>query len=316
MYTNFVIPRHALLACGVSLTNNSAEPLLAPIGRATILDLVSSALPLCLAYPWSLQAWKLNRCWHAFAPDVVKCADEPAPFSSLLLGDYRLDWLQMHGINHARTAGMTDRKGLEMSMGIIAVLAMLLAVSAGWAQGANYPKSKVSFDDFKGLVAAVESHRASRLVDLATFMKMSKEPGVIILDTRSTFRFERIHIKGARHLSFTDFTQDNLQKVIPSLETTILIYCNNNFDGNQTDFASKIAMPRAKSNSAAASQFAAQAKPIMMALNIPTYVNLYGYGYRNVYELDELVNVNDPRIAFEGTIVEPKPSPLPNFGTK
>ncbi len=41
----------------------------------------------------------------------------------------------------------------------------------------------------------------------------------------------------------------------------------------------------------------------MMALNIPTYVNLYGYGYRNVYELNELVNVDDPRIAFEGTIV-------------
>jgi hypothetical protein len=42
----------------------------------------------------------------------------------------------------------------------------------------------------------------------------------------------------------------------------------------------------------------------MMALNIPTYVNLYGYGYRNVYELNELVDVNDPRINFEGTIVE------------
>jgi hypothetical protein len=47
----------------------------------------------------------------------------------------------------------------------------------------------------------------------------------------------------------------------------------------------------------------------MMALNIPTYVNLYGYGYRNVYELHELVNVNDPRITFEGTIVGQKPAP-------
>ena len=46
----------------------------------------------------------------------------------------------------------------------------------------------------------------------------------------------------------------------------------------------------------------------MMALNIPTYINLYGYGYRNVYELDELVNVKDPRIHFEGSIV-PKKSP-------
>jgi rhodanese-related sulfurtransferase len=187
---------------------------------------------------------------------------------------------------------------------------MLLAANAGLAQDTNYPKAKVSFDDFKGLVAEVETHRASRLVDLNTFMKMSKEPGVIILDTRSTFRFERIHVKGARHLAFTDFTQDNLQKVIPSFETKILIYCNNNFDGNQKDFASKIASPHAKPGNAVATQFADQAKPIMMALNIPTYINLYGYGYRNVYELHELVNVKDPRIAFEGSIVDQKPPSL------
>jgi rhodanese-related sulfurtransferase len=183
---------------------------------------------------------------------------------------------------------------------------MILTANAGLAQGTNYPKAKVSFDDFKGLVAEVETHRASRLIDLNTFIKMSKEPGVIILDSRSTFRFDRIHLKGARHLAFTDFTQDNLAKVIPSFETTILIYCNNNFDGNQTDFASKVALPRPKPDKAVTTQFAAQAKPIMMALNIPTYVNLYGYGYRNVYELHELVKVNDPRIAFEGSIVDQK----------
>ena len=58
---------------------------------------------------------------------------------------------------------------------------------------------------------------------------------------------------------------------------------------------------------ARAQNFASQAKPTMMALNVPTYINLYGYGYRNVYELDELVDVNDPRITFEGSIVSPKP---------
>ena len=186
---------------------------------------------------------------------------------------------------------------------------MILAATAGFAQTTNYPKAKVSFDDFKGLVAEVETHRASRLIDLNTFLKMSKEEGVMILDSRSDFRFDRIHLKGARHLAFTDFTQDNLTKVIPNPETKILIYCNNNFDGNQTDFASKVAVPRPKPANAVATQFAAQAKPLMMALNIPTYVNLYGYGYRNVYELHELVGVSDPRITFEGTIVEQKPTP-------
>jgi rhodanese-related sulfurtransferase len=201
-------------------------------------------------------------------------------------------------------------KQLLMKSNIVAILVVILAVNVGFSQVTNFPKAKVSFDDFKGLVGEVETHRAGRLVDLNTFLKMSKEPGVIILDTRSTFRFERIHVKGATNLAFTDFTQGNLQKVIPSFETKILIYCNNNFDGNQKDFASKVALPRARPGNAVATQLAAQAKPIMMALNIPTYINLYGYGYRNVYELNELVNVNDRRIRFEGSIVEQKPSPV------
>jgi hypothetical protein len=172
------------------------------------------------------------------------------------------------------------------------------------AQPKSYPTAKVSFDDFKNLVATVEEHRSSRLIDLNTFVKMSKEPGVVILDTRSDFRFERIHVRGARHLSFSDFTQDNLARVIPSFDTKILIYCNNNFEGNEIDFASKIALPRISTSDALGSQFAAQEKPIMMALNIPTYINLYGYGYRNVYELHELVNVSNPQIEFEGSIVK------------
>lgn len=189
---------------------------------------------------------------------------------------------------------------------IAALLLSVMVASSGMAQDTKYPKAKVSFDDFKALVAEVEPIRATRLISLDQFLKMSQEPGVIVLDSRSTFRFDRIHLKGAKHLSFTDFTQANLAKVIPSPDTKILIYCNNNFDGNQTDFASKVAAPRPKASNPIASQMASQAKPRMMALNVPTYINLYGYGYHNVYELNELVKVNDPRIKFEGMIVETK----------
>ena len=179
-----------------------------------------------------------------------------------------------------------------------------LLLSTATVAIAQVPKAKVSFEDFKQLVAEVEGHRAKRLVDLDTFLKMSREPGVIVLDTRSAFRYDRIHLRGAKHLSFTDFTQENLGKVIPSAETKVLIYCNNNFDGNPVDFATKAMVPPRKVNASAAGQIAAQEKPIMLALNVPTYINLYGYGYRNVYELSELVKVNDPRIAFEGSIVD------------
>lgn len=188
-------------------------------------------------------------------------------------------------------------------------LSLLLASTYTLAQadkGANvkpYPRSMVSFDDFKELVAEVEGWRASRLVDLDTFLKMSREPNTVVLDARSDFRFERKHLVGAKHLSFSDFTADNLRKLIPDPNTRILIYCNNNFDGDQVDFATKMAprfdAPRAMPES----QILGNRKPVMLALNIPTFINLYGYGYRNVYELGELVNINDKRIAFEGSVV-------------
>src|SRR5665213_362660 len=140
----------------------------------------------------------------------------------------------------------------------IALIALLVMAGCVYAQTRSYRKAKVSFDDFKSLVAEVEEHRAGRLVDLDTFLAMSKEHGTIILDTRSDFRFERLHLKGAKHLSFTDFTQENLASVLPGFQTRILIYCNNNFEGNQTDLASKVALPA--SNNSLNSQIASQAK--------------------------------------------------------
>jgi len=164
----------------------------------------------------------------------------------------------------------------------------------------SYPEALVSFEDFKTLVDQVEGIRKDRLIDLETFLKMSAEPNTIILDSRSTFRFERKHLKGAVHLSFTDFTQQNLDKLIPNRNTRILIYCNNNFDGDPVDFASKVGLPLV----AAETQILSNRKPVMLALNIPTFINLHGYGFRNVFELNELVNVNDKRIQFVGSVVK------------
>jgi hypothetical protein len=165
----------------------------------------------------------------------------------------------------------------------------------------TYKKSLVNYDDFKELVSEVESHRKNHLLSFDNFLKMSKETNVVILDARSNFRFQRKHIKGAINLSFTDFTQKNISNLIPDKNTRILIYCNNNFSGDQVDFETKMSIPPSLTSS---NQILSEQKPIMLALNIPTYINLYGYGYKNIYELDELVNINDTRISFEGTEVK------------
>ncbi len=72
------------------------------------------------------------------------------------------------------------------------------------------------------------------------------------------------------NLPFSDFTDEALREVIgKNPNRPIYIYCNNNF----TDNAAPVVTKR-----------------FDMALNIPTFVNLHGYGYGNVWELGGLVS--------------------------
>ena len=198
---------------------------------------------------------------------------------------------------------------------------MLLGVIVCFATGVahaqdveDYPSAKVSYADFKGLIDEVESHRAERLIGLDVFLEMAQDPNTIILDTRSAHRYDRIHVAGATHLNFSDFNQSSLAEAIPSLDTRVLIYCNNNFDGNPVDFTPKVVTPASllsNDGMRPEMEIVEEERPVMMALNVPTYIHLYGYGYQNVYELDELVDVADERIRFEGSVVSkslPEPS--------
>ncbi len=165
-----------------------------------------------------------------------------------------------------------------------------------------YPLANVDFEAFEKLVAEVKPHRAARIISVDEFVKMSKEENTIILDTRSKEMYDSKHIKGAIHLNFSDFTQENLKWLIPNPDTRILIYCNNNFDDSRVKdkyFATKSAQPDILER---------DIEQITLALNIPTYINLYGYGYRNVYELGELVSTFPPdkRVEFEGSAVRVK----------
>jgi len=165
-----------------------------------------------------------------------------------------------------------------------------------------YPPANVDFEAFEKLLAEVKPHRAARIISLDEFVKMSKEENTIILDTRSKEMYDAKHIKGAIHINFSDFTQESLKWLIPDPDTRILIYCNNNFDNSQIRdpyFITKSAQPEIIDR---------DIERITLALNIPTYINLYGYGYRNVYELGELVKMRpvDLRIEFEGSTVPAK----------
>jgi phage shock protein E len=138
----------------------------------------------------------------------------------------------------------------------------------------------IDMDGYLQISGEAASYRATRRLSEAEFIKMSHEPGTIILDARSKQRYDELHIKGAVNLSFPDITVDSLKQLIPDKATRILIYCNNNFLGAETPFPTKMSTA---------------------SLNISTYISLYDYGYRNVYELGPLLDVNSTNLEFEGT---------------
>jgi hypothetical protein len=107
---------------------------------------------------------------------------------------------------------------------------------------------------------------------------MSREPGTLVLDARSKDRYDQLHVRGAINLSFSDIAVESLRKTMPDKNARILIYCNNNFLNAEGPFPSK--MPSA-------------------SLNLSTYIALYNYGYRNVYELRDTVDIKESTLEFE-----------------
>lgn len=173
--------------------------------------------------------------------------------------------------------------------------------------------SKVDFDNFLELAVKARDHRSKRLVAYVEFMKMSSDSNTVILDTRSKAMYDAQHIKGAIHLNFSDFNVWSLASLIPDTNTRILIYCNNNFDYTQTNipvpeqyFVSKQAPIETKIDVPYIFKNGPKKLPLTMALNVPTYINLYGYGYKNVYELADLIPVYYGDIKFEGTAIDEK----------
>lgn len=123
-------------------------------------------------------------------------------------------------------------------------------------------------------------HRESHRLSEDDFIRMSREPGTIVLDARSKEKYDELHVRGALNLSFPDIAIDSLEQALPDRSVRILIYCNNNFSNAEGPFPSKL--PSA-------------------SLNLPTYIALYDYGYRNVYELGPLIDVRESRIEFESS---------------
>lgn len=140
--------------------------------------------------------------------------------------------------------------------------------SAGPAEIAN---PAIDMQGHLEIANEAAAYRVSHRITEEEFLRMSREPGTIVLDARSRAKFDALHIKGAVNLSFADISIPTLKTTLPDKLARILIYCNNNFTNADVPFPPK-------------SPFA--------SLNLSTFITLYGYGYRNVYELGPLLDID------------------------
>ncbi len=155
---------------------------------------------------------------------------------------------------------------------------LLCAALLGAAVSPASANPAIDMDGYLRVSMEAAAHRQARRVSEAEFLRMSREPGTVVLDARSKEKYDELHVRGAINLSFPDIAIDSLARAIPDRNTRILIYCNNNFANAEGPFPSKL--PTA-------------------SLNLSTYIALFNYGYRNVYELGPLVELKSSALDFE-----------------
>jgi hypothetical protein len=162
------------------------------------------------------------------------------------------------------------------------VLLACAVLAAGRGARAAAPPDNPAIDMPGFLRAAEEAarQRDTHRVDEEEFLRLSREAGTVVLDARSREKYDLLHVAGAVNLPFPDITVDSLALLLPDRGTRILIYCNNNFANAPDPFPSKIAIA---------------------SLNLSTYVALWSYGYRDVYELAPQVDLARSKLAFEST---------------
>ena len=163
----------------------------------------------------------------------------------------------------------------SLMLAVLFFLSVIATVSAQETQ----PVANPAIDKPAYLQVAQQAaqHRETRRLTEAEFIAMSRQPNTIILDARSAEKYAELHINKAVNLSFPDITVDSLAQLFPDKNVRILIYCNNNFANAPKAFPTK----RADAS-----------------LNISTYISLYSYGYKNVYELGPLLEIEKSKLEF------------------
>jgi len=188
-----------------------------------------------------------------------------------------------------------------ISMTVLSVSFAIAVNSCSPRPAQTVSSTELAVCDSEGFLNAAheaESSRGSRRIDEATFARMAAEPKTVVLDARSSDHWRQLRVKGSMNLLYTDFTAAALERLIPSRDTRVLIYCRNNI----RDTRHALPLPtQTQQTFPYPDEFDPPQIPKAFAagLNIPTFITLHIYGYTNVWELSSAVDPNVSPIAFD-----------------
>jgi hypothetical protein len=162
-------------------------------------------------------------------------------------------------------------------MSPVRILILVAASALASSAHAEAPENPlIDYPGFVELAAEVGEYRETRRLPWDEFATRALANGAILLDARSETAFAQGHIDGAINLPLPDFTAERLAEVLgPDKDRPVYIYCNNNFADDRPPVVTK---------------------RLELALNIPTFINLVGYGYANVWELGEVIRMDGPGV--------------------
>jgi len=165
-------------------------------------------------------------------------------------------------------------------LGLSGVLA-LVALAAPLSAAEPIENPQIDYPGFVELAGKLETYREQRRLGWDEFAARARAEGAILLDARSETAFAQGHIEGAINLPLPDFTDERLAEVLdPDKSRPVFIYCNNNFADDRVPVVTK---------------------KVQLALNIPTFINLVGYGYENVWELADVIRTDGPNVPWVAT---------------
>src|SRR5215207_5202104 len=98
---------------------------------------------------------------------------------------------------------------------LVLALGILGFNGAAFAQKAGIANPAIDMKGYLRTAREAAKHRESRRLSEEDFVKMSREPGVIILDARSRDKYDELHMAGAINVSFPDITLASLESRLP-----------------------------------------------------------------------------------------------------